>query len=200
MSTETRTITPITPEQLENATRMAAKVVEVFGDDWTLHYDPDGDEVSCRTDHDTPFEGAYVEVFSTSQWPSGQDSSPVAEFLRASIVMVPRLIGEVERRKAELKVAFGPGLYLDIQKVLDKALGTEEADGAGAGIVADITLVAGRMQAAEAEVERLRADLKEAEGKLHAIAQARVWKNEDGRGFVFADDLRLAVGLPGVDQ
>jgi len=98
---------PLTAEQLENATRMAAKVVEVFGDDWDLHYDPDGDEVSCRTDYDSPFEGSYVEVFSTSQWPSESDHSPVAEFLRASIVMVPGLIGEVERLKARLEAAEG---------------------------------------------------------------------------------------------
>lgn len=64
------------------------------------------------------------------------------------------LLAEVDRLRAELKIAFGPGLYLDIQQVLDKALGTDEADGAGAGIVADISLVVERMQAAEAEVDR----------------------------------------------
>ena len=93
---------PLTSTQLEDATLLAAKVVEVFGDDWGLYYDPDGDEVSCRTDDDGPFEGSYVEVFSTSQWPSGSDRSPVAEFLCASIVMVPRLVGEVERLTARL--------------------------------------------------------------------------------------------------
>ncbi|MFF0864210.1 hypothetical protein ACFYUV_20800 [Nonomuraea sp. NPDC003560] len=93
---------PLTSNQLENAVRMAAKVVEVFGDDWQLHYDPDGDEVSCRTDDEGPIEGSYVEVFSTSQWPSDLDHSPVAEFLCASIVMVPALVGEVERLKALL--------------------------------------------------------------------------------------------------
>jgi hypothetical protein len=91
---------PLTPEQLENATRMAATVVEVFGDDWDLHY-IDGSEVSCRTDYDNPFEGSYVEVFNTSQWPEGKDHSPVAEFLCESIVMVPRLVGEVDRLTAE---------------------------------------------------------------------------------------------------
>lgn len=95
---------PLTSEQLENATRMAAKVVEVFGDDWDLHY-IDGSEVSCRTDYDNPFEGSYVEIFNTSQWPEGSEDSPVAEFLGASIVMVPRLIGEVERLKTRLEAA-----------------------------------------------------------------------------------------------
>lgn len=96
---------PITSKQLENATRMAAKVVEVFGDDWHLHYDSDGDEVSCRNDDEGPIEGSYVEVFSTSQWPSDSDHSPVAEFLCASIVMVPRLVGEAQRLKARLEAA-----------------------------------------------------------------------------------------------
>ncbi|MEU6725570.1 hypothetical protein ABZ917_17835 [Nonomuraea wenchangensis] len=92
---------PLTSTQLENATKMAAKVVETFGDDWDLHYIDDS-EVSCRTDYDNPFEGSYVEVFTTSQWPEGKDHSPVAEFLCASIVMVPRLVGEVERLNARV--------------------------------------------------------------------------------------------------
>jgi hypothetical protein len=95
----------LTSTQLENATLMAAKVVEVFGDNWTLQYDPDGGEVSCRTDDEGPIEGSYVEVFNTSQWPEGKDHSPVAEYLCASIVMVPRLVGEVERLKAALEAA-----------------------------------------------------------------------------------------------
>jgi hypothetical protein len=36
---------------------------------------------------------------------------------------------------------------------------------------------------------------KKAEAKVHAIAQVRVWKNEDGKGFLFADDVRAALDL-----
>lgn len=64
------------------------------------------------------------------------------------------LLAEVERLRAELDLAFSPGMYLDIQKVLDEALGTNKADGAGAGIVADVALVADRMKQAEAERDR----------------------------------------------
>ncbi|MFC9973606.1 hypothetical protein ACFVH6_22195 [Spirillospora sp. NPDC127200] len=71
---------------------------------------------------------------------------------------VPALLDEVERLRTELSVAFAPGMYLDIQKILDEALGTHEADGAGAGIVADITLLADRLRTAEAETERLRTE------------------------------------------
>lgn len=37
---------------------------------------------------------------------------------------------------------------------------------------------------------------REVENKLHAVAQVRVWKNEDDRGFLFADDVRAALGAP----
>lgn len=38
--------------------------------------------------------------------------------------------------------------YFEIDAVLDKALGTEEEDGAGAGIVADVMLLAHRYELA----------------------------------------------------
>jgi hypothetical protein len=37
---------------------------------------------------------------------------------------------------------------------------------------------------------------KEAQAKVHAIEQVRVWRNEDGKGFLFADDVRTALGCP----
>ncbi|MFD9950546.1 hypothetical protein ACFWYW_57540 [Nonomuraea sp. NPDC059023] len=70
------------------------------------------------------------------------------------------LLSEVDRLNAELKIAFRPGLYLEIQQVLDEALGTEDSDGAGEGIVADVSLVATRMRAVETEVDRLKAELE----------------------------------------
>ncbi|WP_433520079.1 hypothetical protein ACQP2T_63805 (plasmid) [Nonomuraea sp. CA-143628] len=72
-----------------------------------------------------------------------------------------------------------------------------------------------RAEAAEAEVERLRAEnahldsewesrgqrlirlgeeLRQAKDRLWEVAKTQVWTNEDGRGFVFADDLRKALG------
>jgi hypothetical protein len=81
---------------------------------------------------------------------------------------VPALIGEVERLTAELSVAFGPGMYLDIQKVLDEALGTHEADGAGAGIAADVAVLAEQKRTAETEVKRLRTALKDAADQVAA--------------------------------
>lgn len=96
---------PLSTEELEAITRSAAKVVEVFSDDWELHYSNDGDEVSCRTDLDNPFVGAYVEIFNTSQWPDTSKESPVAEFLGSSIVVVPRLLGEVDRLRSRAENA-----------------------------------------------------------------------------------------------
>lgn len=45
--------------------------------------------------------------------------------------------------------------YFDIQQVLDDALGTEEEDGAGAGIVADVMLLERRYKAALQELRAL---------------------------------------------
>jgi hypothetical protein len=49
---------------------------------------------------------------------------------------------ELDRLRTEASIAFGPGMYFEIQQVLDEALGTKEADGAGAGIVSDVALLA----------------------------------------------------------
>src|ERR1700734_554899 len=46
--------------------------------------------------------------------------------------------------------------YMDVQKVLDKALGTGEDDGAGAGIAADVWLLADQRDKARAEAAQLR--------------------------------------------
>jgi hypothetical protein len=94
---------PLSAERLEEITEQAADVVAVFGDDWYLVYDPDADEVSARTDEGAPpFEGSYTPVFETSQWPEGSPRSPLAEFLASSIVVVPELLGEVERLRADV--------------------------------------------------------------------------------------------------
>jgi len=58
--------------------------------------------------------------------------------------------------------------------VLDEALGTSEADGAGAGIVADIALLAEQKRAAVAEVERLVA----AEKRVRE--QGEIWRQMGG--------------------
>jgi len=45
--------------------------------------------------------------------------------------------------------------YMDVQAVLDKALGTEEDDGAGAGIAADVWLLAHQRDESRAQVASL---------------------------------------------
>ncbi len=44
--------------------------------------------------------------------------------------------------------------YMDVQAVLDKALGTEEEDGAGGGIAGDVALLAAQRNEARAELAR----------------------------------------------
>jgi hypothetical protein len=51
--------------------------------------------------------------------------------------------------------------YMDVQKILDGALGTEEEDGAGAGIAADVAMVVAQRDRARAEAKRLAGRLKE---------------------------------------
>ncbi|WP_347601367.1 hypothetical protein [Acrocarpospora sp. B8E8] len=60
---------------------------------------------------------------------------------------------------AQLRLSFPPGLYLEIQQVLDRALGTEEKDGAGAGIVADVALVVDRLANADERLDLARTAL-----------------------------------------
>ena len=51
--------------------------------------------------------------------------------------------------------------YMEVQGVLDKALGTGEEDGAGAGIAADVWLLMEQRDAARAEAAKLAAQLEE---------------------------------------
>ena len=86
--------------------------------------------------------------------------------------------------------------YMDVQAVLDKPLGAEEEDGAGAGIAADVWLLARQRDEARAQVAQMAARLKDLTepGLLPAAGPARVsthwavaWGSEnlnDGTGFV----------------
>ncbi|WP_433364275.1 hypothetical protein [Streptosporangium sp. CA-115845] len=89
----------LTPERRAEIESRAAKVFEIFGDDWHLIYDKDEIEVECRADYTgtRPFPGAYTPIFLTTQWPDHDPTSPLAEFLAASIVDIPTLLGEVDR-------------------------------------------------------------------------------------------------------
>jgi hypothetical protein len=73
-----------------------------------------------------------------------------------------------ERNSAlnELALAMGPTMYHQIQQILDGVLGGRREDGAGAGLVAEIQLLADRLESAESgeraadsQVEQLRAEL-----------------------------------------
>jgi hypothetical protein len=109
-------------------------------------------------------------------WDDGEDDADdlrrdIARFFGAAREDVPALLAEVERLRTELRFAFPPRTYMDIQQVLDAALGTEEMDGAGAGIIADVALVAGRMRTAEAEVKRLNGVVQLLGSQLQGGAQ-----------------------------
>jgi hypothetical protein len=54
----------------------------------------------------------------------------------------------------------------------------------------------GDIAALLADNARLRAELEQARAKVRAVEQVRCWTNEDGKRFVFADDLLAAVEAP----
>lgn len=47
----------------------------------------------------------------------------------------------------------------------------------------------GTLRAAQAEVERLRKENADLKARLQAAWMVKVWKNEDGKRFIFADDI-----------
>lgn len=74
--------------------------------------------------------------------------------------------------------------------------------GPGYDLRPDTTELAQRVAELEAALERHEAGKKrwrdraeDAEGKLAALAKVRVWRNEDGKGFLFADDVAAALDI-----
>lgn len=65
-------------------------------------------------------------------------------------------MSEVEQLRADQRMHMG--VRLEVEKILDVALGPNEEDGAGGGLAADVALLADKLKLASAEVERLRAE------------------------------------------
>lgn len=112
---------PLTAERRAEIESRAAKIFEIFGDDWHLIYGKDETEVECRADYTgaKPTPGAYIPIFSTTQWPDHDPTSPLAEFLARSIVDIPALLGEVDRLNAAVQL-LGSELQRDSMKVIDQ--------------------------------------------------------------------------------
>ena len=65
-------------------------------------------------------------------------------------------IGEAVACRAEPDLMWEHA-YMDVQRVLDEALGTEEKDGAGAGIAGDVWLLAHQRDEARAKLTAITA-------------------------------------------
>jgi hypothetical protein len=65
-------------------------------------------------------------------------------------------LAAAELVKVRRDVEFHLQIRLEVEHLLDKALGTEEEDGAGAGLVADVALLADRLAAAREELATAR--------------------------------------------
>ncbi|OPG13691.1 hypothetical protein [Microbispora sp. GKU 823] len=146
--------------------------------------------------------------------------NPVAKWLEHSAQYAAELLAEVERLRAKLDAPCGSchpcTNYADetwraAGRTPPHVAEWDALRAERANAVATVAEQAQRLFARErehnadrAELARVRAMLddararcNEAEAKLHQVAMTKVWTNEDGKRFVFVDDLAAALGLPG---
>jgi hypothetical protein len=119
---------------------------------------------------------------SLRQWDAmGIDDRPgvtLVDFLAASVLALPALVA------AEARVGHAEaGAQLSSER-LAKAREEHQAKVASLQALADRCREKDWAHSAEQAKRR-----EEAERKLHEIAMVKVWTNEDGKRFVFADDL-----------
>lgn len=103
----------MTDLDLEQITKDVARIVEAFDDDWQI-VDDDG-EASVRTSDSA--EGNFTEIFATSQRMGTDEDgpSPLAAWLASTPVLIPRLIAEIERLRAEHSAAVRAMLSAELQ-------------------------------------------------------------------------------------
>lgn len=65
----------------------------------------------------------------------------------------------------------------------------------GPSVRADIPDAIADIEAMFAEIRRLTTELQQERQQTAAIGTVKVWRNEDGREFLFADDVRAAMGV-----
>lgn len=85
--------------------------------------------------------------------------------------------------------------YCDVQEVLDEALGTEEEDGAGEGIAADVRLLAAQRDEARAEVERLTAEQQRADARIAGLLRLRDEERALHHELLWQHGIKPATGL-----
>lgn len=73
------------------------------------------------------------------------------------------------RAEADRERRFAARIHGEVEAVLDRALGTDEADGTGEGLAADVALVVSQRDAARAEVERLRSVVAAVEAVIDRV-------------------------------
>jgi hypothetical protein len=111
------------------------------------------------------------------------DESIAGALFEAGLLADPAQATELERLRAEAEKYHryyddAMKVRLDVEEVLDEALGTEEEDGAGYGLAGDVALLAQHEKAARAEADTLRGKVEELEAGRDE-RQARIDEHEE---------------------
>jgi hypothetical protein len=130
-----------------------------------------------------------------------------AEFIAHARKDVPALLAEVKRLRAEwdrlndMRIDQSNRAYeagADRDRARDIAVALEQENARLQGEVDKWWKATNNTGEALAKINRERGAAQDranaAEAKLHKVAMLKVWKNEDGKAFVFVDDLYEAVG------
>lgn len=92
-------------------------------------------------------------------------------FYGLDVVDADPVLALVEQAKAEVgrltdEASFHRGVRTRVEYVLDEALGTEEDDGTGEGLAADVWLLAAQRDEAQAAIRRARELIADADRRL----------------------------------
>lgn len=167
--------------------------------------------LAALTERSGDLHGQVTEEIRVSlrQWDAmGIDGRPgvtLADFLAASVLALPAIaVAEARVGHAEAGAQLSSERLAKVQQELAEAKNLSgirgkllrEAWDAHHATMDEQDALQRKLTAKEAEIvglnrdrERWRTRAVEAEAKLIEVAKVRVWTNEDGKRFVFADDL-----------
>jgi hypothetical protein len=178
---------PLTDQQLA-----AAEAALTAEHTTQLPWIADGHEI-YRADPDSIIRiGSDDWVGETCNVDLPDNGNANGELIVAAVNALPVLLAEVTRLRSALaeeeSACRERGRWLAEVDAALTAAGQDE----GGGYIA----YARRITEVAAERDRLRAELEQARAKVRAVTLIRCWTNEDGKDFVFADDLRTALEAP----
>jgi hypothetical protein len=122
-----------------------------------------------------PWENDGAEMFDNGrEWMAESRSLPArighnrAALIVAAVNALPGLLAEVEHWKRLFESQ--SNARVEVEDVLDKALGPNEEDGAGEGLAADVALVVQQRDQARAEAVELRREVEHAQQEIEQLS------------------------------